>query len=322
MIKESKANEVDSYQEELSNAVDDGGGCYEAWETAQVSRMGSRRSFMTGVVASLLTGASIGSISAAETISADPEKEISELTKTEKQQLVKEARSDTRVQAIQREHVSRGLKPDSNSVVGYKTTYQDRELRFVRIPFSTNGSSSLRLSDDGDVSKTGSIIWNTAEEIDPYGYVTTYQVDYTATPDEIEQALRENGVSIDSIDTAPVVTDYTHIGTNGRTNVNTNSNSVTLPIATEREITAQGCECSSAFFNPITACAPCGVPDGECMNDLANVYALEIVACGSCVATSGWLTKACAACVATIIEENQLGFTCCPCRACDGIIIC
>ncbi|WP_049928134.1 hypothetical protein [Halopiger goleimassiliensis] len=317
----SEQTDTEAHRERLNDAVESGGGCVEAWNAARESRNGNRRSFLAGVVASLFAGASITNVSAAETVSLDPDKETVELTAREKNRLVSDARSDERVNAMWQELVSRGLEPDLSSVTGYETNYQDREWQFVRIPFDARHSDSLDLEDDGDVAETGAIVWNTAAEIDPHGYVTTRTVDYDGDPTEVERELRERDVDLDSIDTVPVVIEHTKLWPDDA-DVRQETDSLTLPVEKNREVSTQGCDCNSLLANPLTLCAPCGIPDTDCIADLANVYSVEIVACGTCVGSSGWATPSCAVCVAEIIEEDDFGYFCCPCEACDGIIIC
>lgn len=58
-------------------------------------------------------------------------------------------------------------------------------------------------------------------------------------------------------------------------------------------------------------------PDPGCIASLAEAYAEEIVACGFCVGTSGWLTAYCLVCAATIIDgEFPYGCAVCTESAC------
>lgn len=61
------------------------------------------------------------------------------------------------------------------------------------------------------------------------------------------------------------------------------------------------------------------IVDTDCVTDIANAHAVEIVACGTCVGSSGWVTAACAACVAAIVEEDENAL-CCWCESCSGLI--
>ncbi|MUV89798.1 hypothetical protein GJ629_07735 [Halapricum sp. CBA1109] len=277
---------------------------------------------MAGAVTSLFAGVSIGNAAAAKDVPMDPDKEITELTKSEKQDLFSDAKSDSRIRAIRKKIMSEGLKPDKKSMVGYRTTFEDKEWKFIRIPFTQKGRNSLNLDDDGDTRKKGAIIWNTADEIDPHGYVTTTEVDYNADTDEVDSELRKAGVEIQSVETDPVVVEHRQFSASNAKTVKEESNSVAFPVARGRQVSTQGCACNSALANPLTACAPCGIPDTGCISDLASTYALEVVACGACVASAGWLTFSCASCLATLLEEDDLGFFCCPCDACDGWLIC
>jgi len=340
---ERRKDESD-HQDELSDAVGDGGGCAEAWEATQDLRDQTRRTFLAGTVASLYAGTSLTNVAAAEDVPNDPDKQTSELSHSAKQELLDEAQSDDVFRAIWKKLSSQGLEPERESLVGYQTSYEEREWKFIRVPFSVRGNDTLTLDEDGDTYETGGIIYNTAEEVDPHGYVTTREVDYGAEPQKVNEELREADVDIDSIDTVPVVITHTNYSadsvptrTRGRDqsgerqarsssvspqSMDGESDSLAFPVARGGQVSTQGCECNSALANPLTACAPCGIPDGDCIGDLANVYAVEIVACGTCVGSSGWATPMCATCLATIIEEDEFGFFCCPCQACDSFIVC
>ena len=54
-------------------------------------------------------------------------------------------------------------------------------------------------------------------------------------------------------------------------------------------------------------------PDLGCVASLAEAYATEIVACGACVASSGWITWKCAVCVAAIVD-GEYPYSCNPCK--------
>lgn len=74
---------------------------------------------------------------------------------------------------------------------------------------------------------------------------------------------------------------------------------------TDDDITTQG---------PPTLCpGPGRTPDIDCIATLADAYALDITSCGICVVSAGWLTAACAVCVATIIEGDY-DTVCDPCN--------
>lgn len=317
---DQKQERTGLHQEKLNEAVNSGGGCLEAWNAARDVRGSNRRSFMLGAAASLIGASSMTTVSAEETADPDPDKETNKLSKTERRQLAAEARSDDRVIAMWKELTSQGFKPNLNSATGYKTTYKDREWRFVRIPFETKSGDALDLSHDGDSVKAGAIIWNTADEIEPHGYITSRTVNYEGDTTEVERNLREEGVNTDSMDTIPVTITQKPILPVDEGNVDQETLSRTIPIGIKDRPSVLGCECNSAFFNPLTNCAPCGIPDTGCVADLAEVYAVEIASCGTCVASTGWLISSCAVCVASIIEEDDFGFFCCPCEACDGWI--
>lgn len=343
--KSDQKKEKSDYQDEVSDAVGDGGGCAEAWEATQELRSGGRRTFMASAIGALFSGASLSNVAAAdatEDVPVDPEKSTSELSDSEKEELLNEAQSDDRFRAIWKKLRSEGLQPDSKSIVGYRTTFEDQEWEFIRMPFSVKDNDTLHLERNGDIYKSGGVIYNTLDEVSPHGYITTREVNYASESTEVKKELQEGGIDIDSIDTVPVVVAHTKysadsLRTRGRSrsekeptqtstvsaqSVEKESNSLTFPVASGGQVSAQGCECNSALANPLTACAPCGIPDSDCIPELANVYAVEIATCGTCVASSGWITAACATCLATIYEEDEFGFFCCPCDACDSYIAC
>ena len=127
--------------------------------------------------------------------------------------------------------------------------------------------------------------------------------------------LRYDDTNISSLDTVPVKVTNTVIGPDEHDK----SDSSLFPV-TEKQSgasTQNDCAYTALFGSPLTACAPCGTPDIYCISDLVNNYLLEIVACGACAVSRGWLTKECATCVATIVEEDNYDAFCCWCDAID-----
>lgn len=308
---------IGEYRTELNESVDDGGGCTEAWEALSAERSSSRRGFLAAAVGTMLIGSSTATAERSPDVELDSNKTISELSEQEKSRLIKKALGSDELESARGQLRSHGLKPDLKNASAYRSTYEDEEWRFVRVPF-TSGESSRTALDSTPPQYRGAVVWNTLDKIEPYGYLTTKEVARDSeVSSEVERALEASGADMSSVDTVPVKITNTVM----RPRKRDETSSLVFPVAREQDgVSAQNsadCACTALLGSPLTACAPCGTPDIDCISDLVNNFALEIVACGSCAVSSGWLTTACATCVATIIEEDNYDAFCCWCDAID-----
>lgn len=288
-MSQDREQSIEEYPTELSEPVDDGGGCAEAWEALSAERNSSRRGFLTATVATMFVGSGTAAAEREADVELDADKTITELDQQEEDRLVEKALGSDKPNATREQLRSHGLRPDQQNVSAYRSTYKGKKWRFVRVPFTSEESSRATL-DSTTPQYKGAVVWNTLDEISPYGYLTTKEVvrGGEVSP-EVERALENK------------------------------SDSLVFPV-TEKQSgasTQNDCACTALFGSPLTACAPCGTPDIDCISDLVNNYAVEIVTCGACAVSMGWLTKECATCVATIVEEDNYDAFCCWCDAID-----
>ncbi len=314
-MSQDREQSIEEYRTELSESVDDGGGCAEAWEALSAERNSSRRGFLTATVATMFVGSGTAAAERGMDVELDADKTITELDQQEEDRLVEKALGSDKLNSTREQLRSHGLRPDQQNVSAYRSTYKGKEWRFVRVPFTSEESSRATL-DSTTPQYKGAVVWNTLDEISPYGYLTTKEVvrGGEVSP-EVERALENDDIDISSLDTVPVKVTNTVIGPDEHDN----SDSLVFPVTEEQSgvSTQNDCACTALFGSPLTACAPCGTPDIDCISDLVNNYAVEIVACGACAVSRGWLTKECATCVATILEEDNYDAFCCWCDAID-----
>lgn len=280
-----------------------------------------RRGYMAGVIGSLLFGVNAAELMSAENVDIDydPDKTIEDLSPHEERTLVRKAERDQAIQQIEKELDSRGLEPTYDSLKAQRATYKDKEWRWVRIPYKRGPDES----DDELFERKGAVVWNSYEEMDPFGYVTDRTIDRSATPSkDIVKAIGQSNIDLESIDTVPVTTEHTQLTVRGQ-GLHKAVSSTTVPIVTDESQVSpiNSCTCTAIVGNPLTACAPCATIDEDCVIDIATNHSVEIVACGACVGSAGWLTWKCGACIAAILETGGSDL-CCWCNSCSIPILC
>lgn len=302
--------DVSAYKKKLNERLPSGGGCAEAWEATQEQRQTGRRRFL-GVLGGLLLGTSAAGTVSAEDINLpeSPNTTVEELDGQETKDVLKAAKRDEQFTQLLHELTSRGLTPNVQTSVAYRSQYKDREWRFVRVPF------------EGHVTETsyrsGGLIWTEFDGEDPHAYISHMEIKENGSlSNDVVKALDRSGSDYQSKDTVPIEITHTSLRSDGKT-ISEERNSRTAPMeqnpSGNSSIGTQSlgdCACTSIFGGGL--CFPCGTPKLDCIYDLANAYAAEIVACGVCLAPTGGELAECAVCIAAIIDNDEWIF-CCYC---------
>lgn len=274
--------EVEEAIEGINRAVDDGGGCAEAWESLSVQRATDRRGFLkagtavAGLLASL--GTLPSTVSAAnDAVGAEDvdietnglETEVERLDGIERLRALAAAFSATEFNRLLVDMVRRyRYLPVINESKAFRSSFKGEQYRTVKLSFETGASN-----------KSASIFWTDNDSLGPVGQKTTYE----KVGSEIE------------------VTHTVHYFSNG--DVKTTSETESYPFS--RNGGGNGFE-TQVFGGP---CPLDEIIVWDCAYQIIYVYAEEIAACATCVASAATtganpLTyTACAACFGLFLKE-------------------
>lgn len=325
----------------IEERIDDGGGCIEAWQAASESRdtgisTNTRRTFM-GLIGGLIFGGATSSVASADAVQElqtdtdvdleNPETEVEELDDREATNVLLEILDDNeQVNQLLDELNARDYVIDAKSTTARRSTFNGESWVVLSIPFEgstfTTKPSLPGPDPAGGLYENAGIIVDTRAETNPIGFVSTVERpaklktssrDEIQYRDEIDSFVEE--IEIPRRHMEPVVLKVDRLTVQDG-NVTPETNSLTIPKAKDDWLKqaprAQGgCGCWAHI--QYTACQPCGPPKLGCIASMARNYATEIAACGTCIASSGWLTAACGICVAAVIDGEGLSGLCCPC---------
>jgi len=261
--------------ESINDAVDDGEGCVETWETLDTLRRdrndeeSSRRSFLrrTAVAGS----ATLGLPAVAERAKAAAEDtEVTEVTGRDRGRLLSSALRDRRTRTLFRETVSGGrVHPEVHDAYLYRTETDSDAWHTVVIPFSSDESDERIY-----------LFWSDNEDYETQ--VSVSRISRTRTDDgETAWTVVESFPDGDAVTTTELDV--------GR-------------LASNDGVTTQ-----DHFLG-------CHNPNWGCILSTAGAYAGTIGACGSCAASGGWLIPACASCIGTILGSAGLTISCDYCK--------
>jgi len=199
------------------------------------------------------------------------ETKVEEITGQKRDEFVNEILSDERVKKLLEKHKA---TPQTDKADVRRSTFKDKTYRILYVPVEMPKAaheSYLLYSERTDKPR---LVRTTSEE----GLTATATSKRTIETDEVEDGVVKSRRD-----------DLTEEDAN---KISSLQASATGNISTQASL-------------------PCLWPDTGCIQRMAEAYAEEVVVCGSCVASSGWLVPSCAACVAALIEEG-LNF-CNPC---------
>jgi hypothetical protein len=337
----------DAVARRIEENMDDGGGCTEAWAAARRLResapepiVSSRRSFIGGIVASVVFGATAAQGAAAEetTSHAEVNPEQMELkteseglsdrateklfTKIQEQPEVPQVigRIEERLDKALRSHSHDSFELNVDRATARRVIYEEAEWKFIHIPYSTPVPSV----DAG-------LVWTNREGRQPYGYVSTLEKRPDHSVSSLLQELpKKNSIDYEAADVQAMEHSVTTIEANDGATTS-NSFSEVVPIAQNKEalieqatnesvetsnVTSQNiydCACF-LFVIPKYQCTPCGTWDLGCLYLIAEEFAAEIAICGTCTATRN--KTPCVACAGYAVEYILGGdyeHLCCPC---------
>lgn len=302
--------EVDSEDaiERVSKAVDDGGGCTEAWEAMSAIRNESnsempktgRRSVIKSILtASGISLAGIGAFSGTSTAKEQKTTTNEEKLETDVQILHDTARDEAIADALASRSVEllfAELKPQFSPQIdearATRAEYQKKTWRVVSIPFATDSEN-----------ETVSLTWSDYEHADAIAIQTKYHTDGGTS-------TTTDSTNIDTVETKTYTVTDDSVQTNHE--VTQISGKSTDSNDTSAQITPQ-----FIFINP------CGINKTvniTCAVDLAFLYAEEIAACSGCAAAirSGrpYISVfACGACAILILKQYDGSL---PCNICTS----
>lgn len=321
MSKEPSQNE---WRDELNDDITDGGGCVEAWEATQSRRNTGRRTFLAGVVGSLLTGMSASKVVAINrghgSNGEDLQTEVVELGEQETGAALSELFGDREALQIHREFLTEGFRRDDSQAEAYRVRYEGDSWVVVNLPYVPHGSRSQSHTESQTVAKVDAgLTWSSRGDFDSVGYIS----EASPAPDaeisaDIQEAMEDENIQYSRDTTTPVEVSLTTVAVDDP-GVHTETNSRTVPLensSTTGDVNTE--DFSDCYCTVITAlCSPCGTPDWGCINTLAGAYAAEIGACSVCAAEPTKLT--CVPCLGAIAEQLASGETpiCCFCDTWD-----
>ncbi|MDS0241376.1 MULTISPECIES: hypothetical protein [unclassified Haloferax] len=209
-------HDIERYQDELSNAVEDGSGCAEMWEALSQQRSAdatsTRRGILKGAASISALAFGIGVVPKVEAAEPDRQINIEEVDDpAERNKLRAEALADDEVKLIWKSFAKNGWTPRLKSGHVLRTFEEGGggvEYHTVSIPFETG---------ENDERKEANIVWSTNAEISTWGShlvretrddgvyrtVTRYEVEdgavtsktQTVSPEDLREAQGQEQVS-------------------------------------------------------------------------------------------------------------------------------
>lgn len=319
MVEDESMNQ---WSKKLNENVSGGGGCAEAWEAAENQRNTGRRTFLAGVIGSLLTGVSASKVLAAggDDIPAEGELEtvVEELDGRARDDALANLLSDPEAHQIHTELASQASRVDRSAAKAYRARYQDQAWEVVTLPYAI----PIRESSHGPDPRTNidaGVTWSSRDDFGAVGYVaeSTPQPGRKISQD-VQEAIDQSNINYSSQDATPYRVSLTTVTADG-SSLQTRTNSRTIPIqgSSTSNVSPEAdlSDCACTVYTAL--CSPCGLPDWGCINTLAGAYAGEIAACSACYSAPSQLT--CVPCLGTVIEQLASGETpiCCFCNAFD-----
>ena len=290
----------EQYQNELNDAVDDGGGCAETWEKLSEKRGEAtldRRSVLAASSAaafSLLPAGFLPAEVAAsnETSNDDSEihTEVKKLTGSQENKAVSEALSDDGVKELMKLARQNKNKVEINDAIATESTFNDQSYLTVVFPVDTDRPGRRRGQESAPKYQEAQITWSSRNGAPPGYTVTTYEDTGEDTAKaEINSLLFQKG-EITSESRTITTADYREA-----------VEEITGQMAETEDVSTQ-----AVFFGPCGVC----LPDFNCIYRLARRYATELVVCGDCYISKRPVS--CAGCIAALFEEGLTGL-CDPC---------